>query len=218
MGKLFRKTKKFRRTFRYICFAALALAIILTKCGIPILNERSIDATVELIGIIKDSAENLIISSTTANASEGSDVNDTYLNGPYKVDRVVDGDTIIVAINGENVTVRMIGVNTPESVAPENYKENTDEGVTASDYTKELLTGEYVHLEYDKDKDDNYGRTLAYVYLDDVMVNLHLLEEGYAEVMTIKPNTKYVAKFQETEQKAKENNIGFWSNGRFANE
>ena len=126
-----------------------------------------------------------------------SGFNEAELYGPYDVVRVVDGDTIIVNIDNNETRVRLIGVNTPESVHPDETK-NTEEGKTASDFTKNLLKNKKVYLEYDVDEEDDYNRTLAYVYLDDklTMVNKLLIEKGYAEPMTVEPNTKYALEFE----------------------
>lgn len=131
------------------------------------------------------------------------------LYGPYKVTRVVDGDTIVVKINGEEIKVRLIGVNTPESVSNDESK-NCEEGVIVSDYMKTMLTNEDVYLEYDEEQYDKYERTLAYVYWNGMMVNRILIMNGYATTMTVKPNTKYADMFKEEQKKAKENGIGFW--------
>lgn len=139
------------------------------------------------------------------------------LNGLYEVVRVVDGDTIIVCIDGEDIRVRLIGVNTDESVAPEEYgKENTEEGIIASDFTKKLLTGKSVYLEYDVEKEDKYGRTLAYVYTEDMqMVNALLVSNGLAELCTIPPNVAYSDYFFSLLQEARENKVGFWGTGHY---
>lgn len=120
------------------------------------------------------------------------------LHGLYDVVRVVDGDTIIVNIDGDETKVRFIGVDTPESVHPEETK-NSEGGKKASEWTAELLSGQQVYLEYDIDKTDDYGRTLAYVYLSDgkTMVQEELLKAEMAELMTIQPNSKYADKFFE---------------------
>mgnify|MGYP000970320192 CR=1 FL=1 len=119
---------------------------------------------------------------------------DAQLNGPYSVIRVVDGDTFIADISGERTRVRMIGIDTAESVQ-DNPERITKEGLVASNYTKSLLTGAEVFLEFDKEHYDRFGRTLAYVYIkgDDgyVFINELLLNEGLADLMTIEPNTKY---------------------------
>ena len=87
-------------------------------------------------------------------------------SGPYDVVRVVDGDTVILNINGEEKRCRFIGIDTPESVHPD-AERNTEEGKAASDYTKELLSGQQVYLEYDLAPQDQYGRELVYLYLPD---------------------------------------------------
>ena len=140
------------------------------------------------------------------------------LNGPYKVERIVDGDTIVVKMRGESVKVRMIGIDTPESVAPSYYdKENTPQGLDASEYTKKLLEGKKVYLEYDVNYEDQYGRVLAYVYLKDAktMVQMKLLEEGLASVYTVQPNSKYAEDFLRIQQEARSNGKGFWGTGYY---
>lgn len=126
----------------------------------------------------------------------------------YLVKRVVDGDTFIITDNDEDIRVRLIGIDTPESVAPESYlektgKENTEEGKTASEFTKNLIEGNYVYLEFDAQKEDKYGRLLAYAYLEDgQMIQDILLENRYAQPMTIQPNSKYANHFIEVYRKS----------------
>lgn len=124
------------------------------------------------------------------------DLEEQDLTEPYKVNRVVDGDTICVLIGGEEEIVRLIGIDTPESVHPDKEK-NTEEGNTASEYLKNLIEDEYVQLEYDIQTTDKYGRLLAYVYHDGKMVNEMLLESGHAELMSVPPNVKYQDRFYE---------------------
>lgn len=120
----------------------------------------------------------------------------SLLNGPYEVERVVDGDTFIAIIEGESTRVRMTGIDCPESVT-ENPESITEEGIIASDYTKQLLTGAEVYLEYDEEKYDQYDRLLAYVYIEDgdkhVFINKLLIDEGYAVGYIVKPNTRYAS-------------------------
>ncbi len=132
------------------------------------------------------------------------------------VKRVVDGDTFIYDENGDNIRVRMIGIDTPESVAPEETgKTNTSEGKTVSDYVKDLLTGETVYLEYDAGPTDKFDRELCYVYLSDgTRIQDMLISMGYAKTMTIQPNVKYAEHFVELEQEAHDKKVGFW-NGYF---
>ncbi len=136
----------------------------------------------------------------------------TDVNGlnEYKVVRVVDGDTFVVDFNGKDEKVRLIGVDTPESVHADKSK-NTKEGVMTSDYTKSKLNGKTVKLEFDVQERDKYGRLLAYVYIDGEMYNKHLLEIGYAKVATYPPNVKYVEDFTELQKEARENKIGLWA-------
>ncbi len=125
------------------------------------------------------------------------------------VERVVDGDTFIIA-GGERV--RMIGVDTPETVkpgtAPQPY------GKEASQYTETMLSGKKVRLEFDVAERDKYGRLLAYVYLEDgTFVNEKLVSEGYARVMTVPPNVKYAERFLAAERKARQERRGLWGLG-----
>ena len=112
----------------------------------------------------------------------------------YKVIRVVDGDTFKINYNGKEESVRLIGIDTPESVHPDASK-NVVEGKSASDYAKNLLEGKDITLEFDVQERDHYGRLLAYAYFGGTMVNKLLLQEGYAQVSTYPPNIKYVAEF-----------------------
>ena len=128
--------------------------------------------------------------------------------------RVVDGDTIIVTNkNQEDIRVRLIGIDTPESVHPDANK-NTVEGQLASEYTKQQLKkGQNLYLEFDEEPQDKYGRTLAYVWLtnnfnpsniDDIatkMYNAKLIVDGYAIAKKFPPNTKYAEVFDELQNK-----------------
>ena len=125
--------------------------------------------------------------------------------------RVVDGDTL-VANNSQNeqIKVRLIGVDTPETVKPNTPVQPY--GKEASDFSKEHLTDKNVFLEYDKEKEDRYGRTLAYVWLDkDTMFNELLVKKGLAREKYYSPNGKYREIFEKAEQIAKSNNENIWS-------
>ena len=156
-----------------------------------------------------------IVEEINSNATE-STVESPVLYGPYTVIRVVDGDTAMIDIDGEETRVRFIGVDTPESVNPDESK-NTPEGKVASDFTKALLSNQEVYLEYDVDQYDDYSRTLAYVYLDDqkTMVQDELLKAGLATTMTIQPNSKYADRFYALQVEAREHFVGFWRTGFF---
>ncbi len=128
-----------------------------------------------------------------------------------KVEKVVDGDTFwIINQNGEREKIRLIGVDTPEARRTRN-KEMGYYGKEASDYSKELLTGTKIRLEYDVSKRDRYKRTLAYVYLEDgTFLNAHLIAEGYATLLTVPPNVKYVDLFRNLQREARKNEKGLW--------
>jgi len=84
-------------------------------------------------------------------------------------------------------------------------------GKEAKEYLQNLLKGQRVKLEYDIDHTDQYGRTLAYVYLQDgTFVNAELVKNGYAMVMTVPPNVKFAEEFVKLQQEARENNRGLW--------
>ena len=120
-------------------------------------------------------------------------------------------------IDGVETRVRLIGVDTPESVAPSTYrKDNTEEGKTVSEIVKDKIKeGDTLYIEYDVGKTDKYSRTLAYVYFEDgTMVQDWLLENGYANVATYAPNVKYADHFVELAHTAAENKVGLW-NGFF---
>ncbi len=137
-------------------------------------------------------------------------VNSAYRYGNYKVIRVVDGDTLEVDFNGTKEKVRLIGVDTPESVHP-NAEKNSEEGKLTSKYTKSKLEGKEVALEFDVQERDRYGRLLAYVWFDGEMYNKHLLSIGYAKVATYPPNVKYVDDFTALQKTAREKKAGLWA-------
>lgn len=130
----------------------------------------------------------------------------------YPVTRVIDGDTIEVEIDGTAEKIRLIGIDTPESVHPDQDR-NVPYGSIASAFTKEQLSGQSVGLEFDVQERDKYGRLLAYVYLGGKMFNEILLEQGHAVVSTYPPNVKYVEQFTQLQQQAREQGVGLWSIG-----
>lgn len=124
----------------------------------------------------------------------------------YVVKRVVDGDTIKVQGVG---TIRLIGVDTPETVHPKKPVERF--GREASRFTKELLTGKKVRLEYDFEKTDRYNRVLAYVYLEDgTLVNAEIIKRGYGHAYTRFP-FKRLEEFRKLERDARLAKRGLWA-------
>ncbi|MFH1414078.1 MAG: thermonuclease family protein [Candidatus Omnitrophota bacterium] len=136
------------------------------------------------------------------------------------VKRVIDGDTIQL-ITQERV--RLIGIDTPEMhESSKLYRDSKssgrdietikDLGRKAYKFTRELVEGKQVSLEFDIEKYDKYKRLLAYVYLQDgTLVNAEIIKEGYASVMTFPPNVKYADLFLKLSRQARENNRGLWS-------
>jgi micrococcal nuclease len=143
-----------------------------------------------------------IVASTRPSASGGSPPSNAL------VTRVVDGDTVEVDFRGRTLTVRLIGIDTPESVAPGEPVQCY--AVQASSYTTERLEGERVRLELDVERIDPYGRTLAYVWLGDELFNETLVREGYAFVTTYPPNVRYVDRFRAAQREARSAGRGVW--------
>lgn len=131
----------------------------------------------------------------------------------HRVVRVVDGDTIIISYHYKSEErIRLIGIDTPELDDPSDNSGNLTDGEIAAAYTQGSLLGKSVALELDVQERDQYGRLLAYVYVDGKMLNAKLLEEGYAVVATYPPNVKYVDVFTDIQNKAMNENRGFWYN------
>jgi micrococcal nuclease len=123
--------------------------------------------------------------------------------------RVVDGDTVIVrGPGGSTEDVRLIGIDTPETVDPR--RPVGCFGPEASAYAKHLLTGRRVLLRYDRELHDRYGRLLAYVYLRGKFVNAALVELGYARTMSIPPNTAHAGELASLERRAALDGRGLW--------
>ncbi|HZP90151.1 MAG TPA: thermonuclease family protein [Actinomycetota bacterium] len=127
---------------------------------------------------------------------------------PAIVTRVVDGDTVYVSLAGRSVDVRLIGVDTPETVAPGQPVECW--GPQASAFTESMLEGRRVELEFDVRRIDPYGRTLAYVWLDGRLFNAVLVARGYARVATYPPDVRYVDVFLAAERRARLADRGLW--------
>lgn len=122
-----------------------------------------------------------------------------------KVIRVVDGDTII--LDGQE-RVRLIGVDTPETVHPSKPVEYF--GKEASAFTKRMVEGKNIKLAFDQQKKDKYDRLLAYVYLEDgTFLNAEIIKQGYGHAYTRFP-FKYLDEFRLYEREARENNRGLW--------
>ena len=127
------------------------------------------------------------------------------------VERVVDGDTIIVEMAGQRERVRLLGIDTPESVA-ENRPDQCY-GEESSVYLSQLLpAGTEVTLIRDVEARDQYDRLLAYVVRssDELFINLDLLEQGFAGVLIYEPNSYYRDLFEAAEDAAFADDRGLW--------
>ncbi len=130
----------------------------------------------------------------------------------YTVSKVIDGDTLELQLGDKIEKVRLIGVNTPETVDPRRKVECF--GREASDYAKKILTGQKVSLEFDPSQDqrDKYSRLLAYLYLENgSLFNLDLIKAGYAYEYTYKKPYLYQSQFQSAEDQAQSKQLGLWS-------
>jgi len=131
------------------------------------------------------------------------------------VEKVVDGDTLDVKMNGKVERIRLLLVDTPETVHPD--KDVQLFGPEASAFAKETLNGKDVSVEIDVSERDKYGRLLAYVWIGDRMFNEMLLERGLARVAYIyPPNIKYVDEFRAVQDQARLAEAGIWSIENYA--
>jgi micrococcal nuclease len=135
------------------------------------------------------------------------------------VTRIVDGDT--VRLEGYKESFRLIGLDTPESKRNDRAKDLADrtgqdletivqQGKQAAAFTKKLLEGITVRIEWDVQRKDRYQRNLAYLWLDGKMANLEIVRSGYADVLTIAPNVRYSEKFVQAASEARAARRGLW--------
>ena len=129
----------------------------------------------------------------------------------FYVTKVVDGDTFWGERNdGTRVKVRMIGIDAPETRRSE-FKEIGYYGEEAKAFLTERIDNQEVYLRFDVDSLDQYGRTLAYVYLEDeTFVNAEMIENGYAKMVTFPPNVEHVKLFERLQREAREKSVGLW--------
>ena len=143
-----------------------------------------------------------------------SDVPSPLPPDTYRVIKVVDGDTVDILMNGSTTRLRLIGLDTPETVDPR--KPVQCFGLAASDTAKELLTGKAVRIEMDPSQGtlDKYGRTLAYIFLPDGrLFNEFMIAEGYGHEYTYRIPYAYQSEFKAAEKKAREEKKGLWADG-----
>ncbi len=141
----------------------------------------------------------------------------------YEVLRVVDGDTLKVLYHGNAESLRLIGIDTPESRVnsrAKNESKRTGQGLNtllamgkeATKFVKTLVNeNDHIRIEFDVQKRDKYGRLLGYVYLSNgKMLNEEILKAGYANLMTYPPNVKYQERFLRPYREAREEKRGLW--------
>lgn len=156
---------------------------------------------------------------TTASPSSASQANRSK-GKEAQIIKVVDGDTVTVSIDGMNETVRIIGINTPETVDPRKPIECF--GQKASDKAKEVLTGKTVQLEPDitQGELDKYNRLLRYIWFENGAVDFGamMIQEGYAYEYTYGTPYAYQAKYKEFQKEAEQNKRGLWEDNACPNQ
>jgi len=158
-----------------------------------------------------------------SHAGHNSSKPQVAFNGSYNnitVVKVVDGDTLKLA-GGERV--RLIGIDTPEMHESQKlYRDSRKSGMDvkviqamgrrAAAFTRGLVEGKTVKLEFDAESRDKYRRLLAYVYLSDgTFVNAEIIRQGYASPMKYPPNIKHSEEFQRLYREAQDKKIGLWN-------
>jgi micrococcal nuclease len=139
------------------------------------------------------------------------------------ISRVIDGDTLELA-NGQRV--RLIGIDTPEMYkskklyrdarkSKQDLQTIQELGKSSYAFTRKLAEGKRARLEFDVEKRDRYGRSLAYVFIksddsEEIFLNAEIIKQGYASLMTFPPNIKYVDLFRRLYRQAQEQNRGLW--------
>lgn len=213
--------KKILKFFKYSSLLFLGLIFILSFFSNSNENregETHLQNTEEVINLINKNHNNKDYLLDKNNEDQEEDFtnntteDDILKTKLYKVHNVVDGDTIKIYINNNLESIRMIGLDTPETVDPR--KEVQCFGLEASNKAKEILGSKNVILEKDESQGerDKYGRLLLYVYLEDgTLFNKWMIENGYGHEYTYNIPYKYQTEFQNAEKYARENNLGLWS-------
>ena len=130
----------------------------------------------------------------------------------YDVTKITDGDTLHISMDGQDEVVRLLGINTPETVDPRRSVECF--GKEAGERMNEIAKGKIVRLEYDDSQSlrDAYDRILAYVYLEDgQMINRKMIAEGYAYEYTYLTPYRYQKEFRDLQRLAQSAGRGLWA-------
>jgi len=184
------------RTPQLLSILATVIFVILVLTGqIDIPDVTSSPSSTK--GMLRDEALTALTASSTAT---------------YKIVRVIDADTLVASIGGMDVTLRLIGINTPEVVDPRKPVECF--GREASDRAKKLLTGQSIGIALDVSQGtyDTYNRLLAYVYLEDgTFFNKAMVADGYAHEYTYNLPYQFQSEFKAAETDARVHGRGLWS-------
>ncbi|MEK4439054.1 thermonuclease family protein [Paenibacillus sp. FSL K6-2862] len=220
--KQYRKNKETgrRQTFTYVisAFAGLFLIFFLVSFSSEPANSPEQVAVVETKEELKTQTVTTSEAAEVVATSKKSESADTTTKEtqeqnnrlPATLVEVTDGDTLKVKVNGKEEKVRLLLIDTPETVHPE--KEEQPFGKDASNFVKKQVAKGNISLELDVSERDKYGRLLAYVWIGDKMLNEQLLEYGLARIAYIyPPNTKYVDQFEEIQKHARKEAKGIWS-------
>ncbi len=154
----------------------------------------------------------LLSSACTEPDAPASATQSTVVGSNASLVRVVDGDTVVVDIGDQRETVRLLGIDTPETAKPNSPVECF--GPEASAFTKHRLpVGTALRLVRDVEARDDYGRLLAYVYTatDGVFVHLEIVRLRFATLLTFPPNIAHVDEFVAAAQTAQQANLGLWA-------
>lgn len=138
-------------------------------------------------------------------------INHVYAKEKVIFSDCVDGDTFKILINDEKYTVRMLAIDTPESVHPQ--KEVEFYGKESSEYTcNKVKNASIIEIEYDPNEDqkDNFGRLLVWVFVDGELLQKNLIEKGYAKLAYLYDEYKYTSELEKVQELASAKNIGIW--------
>lgn len=228
------KNISIREMRKQIKFVGIVLSFFIILLGISIdmfkgVDSKKVDQEIDIDPFVTTQVSQVVTSNETSNATSDTTVNSVSDIWMYVV-KVVDGDTITVQKGIDDInlkqTIRLIGINTPETVDPRKKVECF--GREASAKAKELLLGKMVRLEYDKTQDtkDKYGRGLAYVYVKalednssisanskdtEVFFNKYMIVSGYAYEYTYDKPYKYQKEFREAQRNAQAGRLGLWA-------
>ena len=216
-----------------LALAALAAIGGATFFGdrLPILNELATTLSRQVAGSSEQPRATEVINTGTQDTQALSGV-----LGPVVVSEVTDGDTLELTLDGQEERVRLIGVDAPELYesrklelddedSPLNQSEIQALGEQSRDFTEDFIGGQEVYLEAGFEPRDRYGRLLAYVYLPDPegdwelegewyrQLNFEIVRAGWAETITVEPNSDYAADYEEAMEEAQDAGRGIWGQG-----